>query len=430
VSWQASCKYVITLIALTGLLTGTLSINYFEDAEALKSKGNPIKKFGLATKHLVCGDRLCSESQDPSNLESIKTLESLIFFDCNSDVMCIIDHLKEIDKEKGQLALISEFNEIISVLEDNMTYCHAPAHHLGKFLYGHIGDLRTAISVVDSRCGGAIYHGILENFFTIAMLDFTNLDEIKPSTICPIIDNEFSRDRYECLHGLGHGLTVFYGYDIFEAIKHCGDFSYGWEMNSCSNGVFMENIVRYLALGDGTFDEDDIFYPCNKMDPKYAPACYHHQNTFILVQNNYSIPDSFDDCDKIIPQEFVKYCYRGMGRQLAPVSSSIEIPIEPMVKFSRALEICQNGQTQFQTNCLTGLVRVIIDQESLDKGFEYCKFFPEQFKYDCYNLLGVWIQMSYDSKNDQSEQCSKAENSNYFEICLNSTLEDWELIQG
>lgn len=428
--WLSHIIRIITIIVVIGLLSGTLSSNYFEDAESLKSKGTPVKKFGLATKHIVCGEKLCSELETIPEVESHSSLESLIFFECKNDVMCIIEHLKEIDKERGQLALFSKFNEIISVLEDNLTYCHAPAHHLGEFLYGHIGDLKTVISVTDSRCGGGILHGILETYFGIARLGSTNIEEIKPSMICQIFDKEFSLDRYECLHGLGHGLTVFYGFDVFKAIKHCGEFSEEWEVDICSNGVFMENISRYLVLGDGTFDENDLFYPCNKMEEKYAPACYHHQNTFILIQNNYSISDTFDDCDDITPKEYVKYCYRGMGRQFAPVSSSIEIFVEPEIKFSRALDICLNGQTLFQSDCLTGLVRVIIDQESLDKGFEYCEFFPEQFKHDCYNLLGVWIQMVYDSRNEQLEQCSKAENSNYFEICINSTLEDWELIQG
>jgi len=414
---------------LLGFLVGTIFINYFEEAEGLKSKGTSVKKFGVATKHLVCGDRLCSVSPVSQDSNSLQKLESLIFFDCNSDVMCIINYLKEIEKG-GQVSLLSEFNRVISVLENNMTYCHAPAHHLGEFLYDYTDDLETAISVADSRCGGAIFHGVLEKFFENSSNNSISIDQIVPSKICPNKDNEFSLERYECLHGLGHGLTVYYQYDVFEAIKHCGDFSEDWEINTCSNGVFMENVDSYLSGSVAMFEQNDVFYPCNKMDSKYASACYHHQNTFMLVQNNYSIPDTFSDCDNITSQEYVKYCYRGMGRQLAPVSSSIEIPVDPEIKFSQSIEICQKGQMQFQGNCLMGTLRVIIDQDSLEEGFRYCEFLPEQFKYDCYNLLGVWIKMAYESSNDQINQCSQAKDLHYFDVCMNSTLRDWELIQG
>ena len=96
------------------------------------------------------------------------------------------------------------------------------------------------------------------------------------------------------------------------------------------------------------------------------------------------------------------------------VSSSIEIPIEPAIKISNALEICHKGQVELNKDCLMGMLRVIIDQDSLDDGFEYCKLLPQQFKNDCYTLLGVWIEMLYDSQMDQITQCLKSENSNNF----------------
>jgi hypothetical protein len=416
-------------ILLSGFIVGAIFLNYFEEAEGLKSEGNSVKKFGSATKHLVCGDKLCSESKVLES-ESFQALESLVFFDCNHDAMCIINYLKEIDKKEGQNAVFSEFSKVISVLQKNTTYCHAPAHHLGKFLFEYTDDLKTATSIADSRCGGAIIHGLLQSFFEKSSNNSIDIEKIIPSKICTYYGGDFSRDRYECLHGLGHGLVIFYDYDIFKAIKYCGEFSEDWEINTCSNGIFMENIDNYLSGNEEMFEPDDIFYPCNKMDSKYASACFHHQNTFMLVKNNYSIPETFDDCDQITPEEYVKYCYRGMGRQLAPVSSSIEIPIEPAIKISNALEICQKGKVELNKDCLMGMLRVIIDQDSLDDGFEYCKLLPQQFKNNCYTLLGVWIEMLYDSQMDQITQCLKSENSNNFVICANSSIKDWELIQG
>lgn len=414
---------------IMAILMGTIMFNLPDEADGLKSKGTFGKKFGLATSHIVCGDKLCSDLDNLGESKSSQSLESLIFFECNNDVMCVMNYLEKIGN-KDQMKMFAEFNNIISVLGNNTTYCHAQAHHLGGFLFKYTNDLKTSLSLTDSRCGGAVFHGILQAFFEESNLNSIPIDEINPKKICSSVSDIFSQDRYECLHGLGHGLTVFYDYDVFKAVKHCGELVEDWEVDTCSNGVFMENIDSYLSEDQGMFENDNIFYPCNKINPKYAPACYHHQNTFMLVKNNYSISDTFSDCDNIAPQEYVKYCYRGMGRQLAPVSSSIEIPVDPKKNFSQSIGICTKGQTQFQENCLMGMLRVVIDQDSLEKGFAYCKFYPEQFKHNCYSLLGVWIQMIYESSNAQTNQCSQAEDLHYFDVCMNSTFKDWELIQG
>ena len=43
------------------LFTASLTVDYFQDVEALKSKGTYLPKYGSATKEIVCGDKLCSE---------------------------------------------------------------------------------------------------------------------------------------------------------------------------------------------------------------------------------------------------------------------------------------------------------------------------------------------------------------------------------
>lgn len=62
-----------------------------EDAQALKSKGNPVRQFGSATKAIVCGDKLCSEISEKFPKEMTPTEPKLLG----------IPVAPEIDPQKG-----------------------------------------------------------------------------------------------------------------------------------------------------------------------------------------------------------------------------------------------------------------------------------------------------------------------------------------
>jgi hypothetical protein len=53
--------FMITILFTAGIAA---SADLIQDAEAVKSKGTKIQKYGSATKNLVCGDKLCSEREE------------------------------------------------------------------------------------------------------------------------------------------------------------------------------------------------------------------------------------------------------------------------------------------------------------------------------------------------------------------------------
>ncbi len=341
-----------------------------------------------------------------------------IFSECYKDVDCVIDNLKDFSKNNDKISVINTLSDIISVYEENIVYCHTSVHHLGHFLTNYLGEISDTMPYLDSRCGGGLYHGVFESYFEKLTED--KLEEDIVHGICQTYpENEFSRDRWECLHALGHGLMKFYADDAIYAAEYCGNLENQWATNSCSKGVFMENQIKYSESSGGTFDENDVFYPCNTVDSQYAPACYTYQAGHVLVVNSYSKTDSFETCDMITPEEYVKYCYRGLGKDLAR---------ETFNDLKNSLNICSLGQQKYQSDCLMGTVRVVIDHLSLEKGFEYCEFYPDEFKTDCYDLLGKWIHMLFDTEDQITIHCSTSENTKYFQICMDANLRDWKLI--
>ena len=415
----------------------------------MKSKRNPKSKktqgskqsskgiiFGVAAAAIIVGVTLVflvnsdntTTEPESTQVETQKFTESQvsgakqIISECEDDIHCVVNGLKAFSKnEQDEEKIIETFHQLVSLYEENYP-CHEVAHHLGMWLYGHIGDVGESLKEAKMICGGAIYHGVIQNFFATEHFNDADPSEINFVGLCPNVKGHpYSIDRWQCLHGLGHGLTVFYENDVFEAVKICEQFEPGWEQISCSKGVFMQNVVDYVQSGDGEFDKNDIYYPCNKVEAKWAPQCYQYHSTYILKQTKLNVFDSYDLCDKIVPDEYVVYCYHGLGRQF-------EQNIKGRV--DNAVELCEAGkQSSYYSDCLRGMVMTVVNgNTNPEQGFLFCKLLPEQYKIDCYDAVGRWVIMLQPTDERRTVECIKAENREYFDICMNASLESLKLL--
>jgi len=336
-----------------------------------------------------------------------------IISECGDDINCTIDSLRKVSEEKDKDLFIQTFNEVISKYEKIENYCHEKPHHLAYFFYDYVGNVTEAISYVDRKCGGSVYHGIVERFFVTQASKGISVDEIQITNVCPEDSNNPNDvDRLECIHGIGHGLTKIFG--VPAALDRCNEFDPGWDHQRCGSGIFMENQVVYYNSKEGYFDENDIYFPCNKIDEEFAPYCYNYQSSYILSKNNFVIAQSFRVCDEVTPEKFVKFCYEGVGRQMA------QVVFEDM---KRGEIICNQGQATYQPYCHTAIALAFADHKSLEEGLEYCKIAPEDAKFHCYNELGRWIGMINSSDEFRVEKCSMAENEEYFDVCVQAKTE-------
>ena len=57
-------RHLPTLAIATIIFTGLIGISLVSDSFAMKAQGKSVWKYGSATSHIVCGDRLCSEIPD------------------------------------------------------------------------------------------------------------------------------------------------------------------------------------------------------------------------------------------------------------------------------------------------------------------------------------------------------------------------------
>lgn len=403
--------FVIVIIGF-----GAASLLIYLNLENLENVSK-VKSFSVKFKTL--------DEYNGEEVKKIKTenpFANQIIMDCGIEHICTIEALQNLAQIENKETILKTVNDIVYTYNKVGFFCHQQAHHLGEFMMGLSGNLSMALSYSDQKCGGSVIHGVLQNFVSNQV--FFNKEKIEDMdiiNICPKDEsNQFSLTRWQCIHGLGHGLTIAYDYKIFSAVNRCDDFDFRWEELSCSKGAFMENMVLYYDTKEGDFDKDDIFYPCNVVNQKYAPACYHYQTLYMNDQRSTSAwNDGYEVCDKIEPQEFIKYCYYGMGKELAySVYDNLNMAISP----------CQKGDPQYHANCFNGLLLTLVNGWGTDHAFEYCKLLPIEFKTGCYDSLGKWIHMLFSTNSDREKECLKAEGKEYSTVCMQANLDNLKLL--
>lgn len=333
--------------------------------------------------------------------------ESILLL-CDIDEHCIVESLQELAKQQDDEIVYGTIDKIMAYIDDAGIYCHAQGHHIGIFLYAHAQDLSKALLTADRKCGGSMYHGIVETYFmTEVLLEGTNVEDVQITNSCEqLADDSNSVIYLECVHGIGHGLVKAYS-DIFPAVQRCDEFETQVEQNRCQQGVFMANAVEYYATGGGVFDEDDLLYPCNQLDSKYTSNCYYYHVSYILKKTN-SVTGSFQQCDRIIDEKQIQSCYAGIGRQLIFSVKQIE----------DVIDYCQTGNPEYHGYCFWGGIIAVTDQLGLDEGFETCQLYPDEFQLECYSFMGSWISRLNLTPEQIDEQCSKAGQLPYYKACL------------
>jgi len=95
-------------------------------------------------------------------------------------------------------------------------------------------------------CQYGYMHGILQARAEADGRSFTG----DATAWCGTLDRSDTRLEIECMHGVGHGITVATRGDLAESLRQCATLQNSW-VESCANGAMMEHVA--LERQDGPF---------------------------------------------------------------------------------------------------------------------------------------------------------------------------------
>jgi len=73
---------------------------------------------------------------------------------CGSNEMCAMEKLTIMAQEEDQQTVLATVQGYLTSVHSAGIFCHQQGHHMGKFLYGIIGNLPDALAEATITCGG------------------------------------------------------------------------------------------------------------------------------------------------------------------------------------------------------------------------------------------------------------------------------------
>lgn len=303
---------------------------------------------------------------------------------------------------------------------------HPLAHHIGRRSVAHYKDARVAMSHCRDAFWSGCYHGVLEGYLG-------SLAKVEPKHIVPLCKEDADPkqrlfkslfEKYNCVHGLGHGLTINFQHDVLKSLAFCDALPTDWDRESCYGGVFMENIVAFQNTlrhrpGDhqhahhkSFLNPQDPLYPCSALAQRYLDACYLMQSSAILTFNGYDFVRAFGECDKATAA-FVPVCYQSMGRDISGFT---------LRDVKKTMRLCQLGREDRRQDCYTGAVKdFILTHADPDRGLALCLAIDSAYKDVCYRAVGEMLVSLYPDIGPRQAACGRAE-SPYVKTCKEIAL--------
>lgn len=265
------------------------------------------------------------------------------------------------------------------------TECHQLSHLIGRLATIKYSTVDQAYIHGDSACSSGYYHGVIEG-----VISKIGVEKITIETLADICGNlaehhRYSLDHYNCVHGIGHGLMYINENRLFDALDLCDKLSDKWEQDSCSSGVFMENII---ADNKNHFTDylkpDDPLYPCNAVKENQKRPCYLMQSSYMLKLNGYDFLETFKLCGSI-EDAYQDTCYQSLGRDASGLTLS------DLVKTKANCTLGPNERAR--SNCVIGAVKDIVYYHHSDKEARvFCDSLSGNLKNICLETARVYYQ--------------------------------------
>jgi len=284
--------------------------------------------------------------------------------------------------------------------------CHRIAHKMGSAALTRFKD-KVAPAFIAGKpiCASGYYHGIIERAFL-----GQPINKLKVVTRQLCSDEQIKDQRfllYQCIHGLGHGLMIYTGYDMPHSLRTCDGLQQDFDQISCSGGVFMENFNSSYGVTSKYLRKNDPIYPCNRVAERYKAQCYGLVTANILRTTGYDQQQAADGCRRSEP-DWLDICFESFGRDVSGIAGK---------SASKARASCRLAGRN-EEDCLYGVVREIVNSDAAGpRGGRFCAQLRERHRSRCYSGVGSVMAALESTQENLRAACRKL-SGRYNRSCL------------
>ncbi|OLC07336.1 MAG: hypothetical protein AUH41_10615 [Gemmatimonadetes bacterium 13_1_40CM_66_11] len=339
---------------------------------------------------------------------------------------CYSQLLSERLKQHGVADAVATLDAIAAADPGAAEHAHEYAHGVGIEAYGLSTDIPATFTACGDGFSSGCRHGVIQAYFEAR--DQVTQPEVE--ALCqPFKQPGASRwVLFQCVHGMGHGLTMLYAHDLPRALTDCDLLSDGWDRESCYGGAFMESVINATAphhpatmlaaqnhhhmMGGTTFkamDLADPLYPCSIMAERYLNACYQMQTSVMLNLNHGNIGDAAKSCERA-PAHVRPVCFQSLGRDITSYTAR-----DPQ----KTADLCHKALEPYRPACYFGAVKALVDwTATTGSAFAFCQIVvTETGGPTCYHALGEEIATLLAALPEREEQCLRAQEPRAIDAC-------------
>lgn len=367
--------------------------------------------------------------------------------DCYSEALLDILHEEGVGPAMETLEILADRDELVR------REGHMYAHHIGLAATPSADLVNETFRECRPSFQSGCYHGVIQSYFAELTGSGAEVDAEVVDGLCADY-READSDRwllFQCVHGLGHGLTMLHDYHLPTALAGCDHLSSEWDREGCYGGVFMESIVNattphhtvgrpdagghdhHQAMGHGAtsatdrepfppLSTEDPLYPCTELDDRYLTACYQMQTSAILFHNGSDVAATAAACDQA-PEQYRGDCYLSLGRDISALT---------MQSHAEAAAACSAGDPDYQVWCHIGYAKNLVDL-SADPAdaITYCQGVDgADLKRACYHAVGEEIWVLSDDRERNESWCERAEDAHRDDCRRGAGLVSWREVSA
>lgn len=338
---------------------------------------------------------------------------------------CYRQLLGDLLAARGLASAVAALDALVATDPEVFRRAHEFAHGLGIEAYSRHPDIVSSFAACGDGSSSGCRHGFMQAYFE--SLDRVSAPDIEALCL-PFKGADATRwILFQCVHGMGHGLTMFHEHDLPKALADCDRLSDGWDRESCYGGAIMESDMRAIAphhpaselaarshhahAGFRTIDPGDLLYPCSILADRHLRACYELQTSVMLHLNGGDIADAARACDRA-PAAMRDTCYRSLGRDISGRAQR-----DP----HQSARSCAKGSAAHQPACYVGVAKALVDwNATTDDALEFCRLVARAGRAGsdaCHEAIGEQIATLSNEIERRSAECARASTSDGVAAC-------------
>jgi len=303
---------------------------------------------------------------------------------------------------------------------------HHVAHHIGHQVAKSFGPFPETLDL----CPKAYNFGCIHGFFQHS-LDAKISDPEVLTPLCQAVEDDphaSIKDKVYCFHGLGHGIMMYYEYDMEKALAYCDALQTGFGRDGCWQGLFMENMngaQKNNWEGEGMgFSTVDPLLPCSAMEERHQHECFINHSAWMIHFFERDFVKAIDACLKAPSKNSQRACIESITLMVSnPNSQFIFLPNGDHEKNSvieNAAIICDAFPSRHKDLCIDGAVDNILNFDDLDltRTEQLCHNVDDGLKKRCFGRIGSNLINIAHSQDEAIEVCNTLKEKEDIQSCL------------